>query len=55
MLILTINNELIIGDVSWNWYHWTVLKLLEFKEQYYWAYIYLELFEIQLVNLEDHK
>ncbi|KAL5237942.1 hypothetical protein ACI65C_005352 [Semiaphis heraclei] len=40
---------------SWNWYHWTVLKLFVFKKQYHWAQIYLEFFDIKLVNLDDHK
>lgn len=55
MLILASNNEWMINDKSWNWYHWTVLKLFVFKKQYYWAQMYFELFDIKLVNLDDHK
>eukprot|EP00102_Acyrthosiphon_pisum_P024723 XP_016661933.1 PREDICTED: uncharacterized protein LOC100571491 isoform X2 [Acyrthosiphon pisum] len=55
MLILASINEWMVNDKSWNWYHWTVLKLFVFKKQYYWAQIYLEIFEIKLVNLDDHK
>lgn len=55
LLILASNNEWMVNDKSWNWYHWTVLKLFVFKKQYHWAQIYLEFFDIKLVNLDDHK
>lgn len=55
MLILASSNEWMVNDKSWNWYHWTVLRLFVFKEQYYWAQIYFELFNIKLMNLDDHK
>ncbi|XP_026815973.1 protein ELYS-like [Rhopalosiphum maidis] len=55
MLIFINYNKWLIDDDSWNWYHWNVLKLLVFKEQYYWAKNYIDLFEIKLVNLDDHK
>uniref|UniRef100_A0A2H8TLJ2 Protein ELYS n=1 Tax=Melanaphis sacchari TaxID=742174 RepID=A0A2H8TLJ2_9HEMI len=55
MLIFASYNEWLIDDESWNWFHWSVMKLLVFKEQYYWAQYYLNLFKIKLISLDDHK
>ncbi|XP_026815806.1 MATH and LRR domain-containing protein PFE0570w-like [Rhopalosiphum maidis] len=55
MEILASNNEWMVNDKSWDWYHWTVLKLLVFRKKYFWARFYLQLTKINLVNIEDHK
>ncbi|XP_022175974.1 protein ELYS-like isoform X2 [Myzus persicae] len=55
MEILASSNEWMVNDKSWDWYHWTVLKLLVFKEQYFWARFYMQLTKISLVNIDDHK
>lgn len=44
-----------IESQSWNWYHWTVLKLLVFKKEYYWAQFYMKLTNVELMNIEDQK
>uniref|UniRef100_A0A2S2P3S5 Protein ELYS n=1 Tax=Schizaphis graminum TaxID=13262 RepID=A0A2S2P3S5_SCHGA len=55
MEILASDNEWMVNDKSWDWYHWTVLKLLVFRKKYFWARFYLQLTKINLVNIEDHK
>ncbi|KAE9543994.1 hypothetical protein AGLY_001683 [Aphis glycines] len=55
MDILASNNEWMVNDKSWDWYHWTVLKLLVFRKQYFWARFYFQLTKINLINIEDHK
>ncbi|XP_025191116.1 protein ELYS-like [Melanaphis sacchari] len=55
MDILAKNNEWMVNDESWDWYHWTVLKLLVFKKQFFWARFYIQLTKINLININDHK
>eukprot|EP00102_Acyrthosiphon_pisum_P024721 XP_016661931.1 PREDICTED: protein ELYS [Acyrthosiphon pisum] len=55
MDILASSHEWLVNDKSWDWYHWTVLKLLVYKEQYFWARFYMQLTKINLVNIDDHK
>lgn len=44
-----------VKDKSWDWFHWTVLKLLVYKTEYFWARFYMRLTNINMVNIEDHK
>lgn len=44
-----------IIDKSLDWFHWTVLKLLVFKNEYLWARFYLKLININIVDIDDHK
>lgn len=44
-----------IKDKSWDWFHWTVLKLLVHKTEYFWAQFYMRIVNIDIVNIEDHK
>lgn len=46
---MTLNNK------SWDWFHWTVLKLLSFKSEYLWARFYLKLININIESIEDQK
>ncbi|KAL5237944.1 hypothetical protein ACI65C_005354 [Semiaphis heraclei] len=55
MDILASSNEWMVNDKSWDWYHWTVLKLLVFKDQFFWARFYMQLTKISLVSIDDHK
>lgn len=54
--ILSSNKEWMMdSDKSWVWFHWTVLKLLVFKTEYYWARLYMKLLNIKPENVDDHK
>ncbi|XP_025408942.1 protein ELYS [Sipha flava] len=54
--ILSNNKEWMIdNDKSWDWFHWTVLKLLVFKTEYFWARFYMKLVNIKPENINDHK
>ncbi|VVC44631.1 Hypothetical protein CINCED_3A002568 [Cinara cedri] len=44
-----------IESKSWNWFHWTVLKLLVFKKEYFWAQIYMKITKMEFVNVEEQK
>jgi len=55
MLILSNNNDWVIKNDKWNWFHWTVLKLLVFKEEYFWAQYYLKCININITNCDDYK
>lgn len=44
-----------INDKLWDWFHWTVLKLLTFKSEFLWARFYLKLININIETVEDHK
>ncbi|XP_050440382.1 protein ELYS-like isoform X2 [Adelges cooleyi] len=45
----------ITKDESWDWFHWTVMKLLVFKKEYFWARFYMKLINISITNIDDHK
>lgn len=50
------NKEWMIdNDKSWDWFHWTVLKLLVFKTEFFWARFYIKLVNIKPENIDDHK
>jgi len=56
MEIFSNDNEwTMINYKSWDWFHWTVLKLLIFKSEYLWARFYMKLINIDIINIEDHK
>ncbi|XP_050548885.1 protein ELYS isoform X2 [Daktulosphaira vitifoliae] len=40
---------------SWEWFHWTVMKLLVFKKEYFWAQFYMKLISVNIKNEDDHK
>lgn len=42
-------------DNSWDWFHWTVLKLLVFKSEFFWARFYLKLVNVNIITMDDHK
>lgn len=44
-----------IKSKPWNWFHWTVLKLLVFKKEYFWAQLYIKLSNIDFLSIEDQK
>lgn len=56
MTILSSNRDWVtIRDKSWEWFHWTVLKLLVHKTEYFWARFYIKLVNIDMVDINDHK
>lgn len=44
-----------VDDKSWDWFHWTVLKLLVYKGEYFWAGFYVRLSNIVMVNMDNYK
>lgn len=56
MKILSTNKEwMVVNSESLNWFHWTVLKLLAVKSEYYWARFYFNLVNINIVDIDNHK
>lgn len=56
MEILSSNKEwMMVKDKSLDWFHWSVLKLLVVKSEFYWARFYLKLVNLNIVNIDDHK
>lgn len=55
MVIISHNKDWEIKNDKWNWFHWTVLKLLVFKGEYFWAQQYSTLININLENIDDFK
>lgn len=44
-----------VKNKSWEWFHWKVLKLLLFKKEYFWARFYMNLSNIDIHEIDDHK